>query len=505
MGFVQRGVVKMKVEHTEESDAILRKHGTEIGKATGELRATFGEGWYWRKVRDRAIVLGLIAPEANLVGQNNVKVCVHTTETDAVIVKWGGNIKAACKELKWGNNRAVRLRAIELNVITDERRHGGPETIYKPTPETDAIFFKYPGQLAKCAKLVNWDSKAVRRRMVELEIIRKKKRICSKRIYKPTKKIDAIIRQNHGHVPTIRAILGTWSDAAILARAMELGVRTKGEHLPKDIKYIDNSAIDDVIRKYNGYAVPISNETGWGKEIIRKRAKELGIVFKANEYTGKKYTYQKMYIPTPEVDEIIRDSWGNKHRCVGAGIVVDAVAKIKALGGIRWSEGAVTQRAIELGLSKAAKTSGMKWSDDENQLLEINAHLSLPIIQLKLHNAFPDRKRTQSAIFGQIGRLRLRSASRLDGYNAAGLSRLIGIGTASLVRFTAMGQLRGAKREMDRLEEQGGGFWFYSRDAVREFILKYPEHVDLVKVDKLWFIDLISNGKINKQTQKEAA
>lgn len=484
-----------KALHTDETDDIIRKHGVELGKATSELTERFGGGWYWRKVRDRAVELGVLSPDAVLIGQNGARVCVHTEETDAIIRKHNGNIKAACQELKWGNNRAVRARAIELGVIEDVKRKGGPPIKYVPTPETDAVLFKHPQELAKCAKLLNWDVQAVRRRMVELGIIKAGRKIKRKLKYANTKKTDELIRQYKGHTATLQKILN-WPGEVIIKRAIELGVRQKGEHLPRDIKYINWNAIDEVIRKYNGFVIPIQNETGWGKEAIRRRADELGV---SPKQRNEKYTYQKLYIPTDEVDAIIRQAYSEKYRNGGA--LLRAVEQIKEHAKKTktpiWSEGAVTKRAMELGLVKGRKTyGGSRWQEGENKIILENAHLTVATIQKKLHDKFPFSNRTQGAIFGQLNRLRAQYGK--EGYNLNELSAHLHLSDKTILRLTAQGILKGICRDSERTEGQGD-LWHFTDKAVRDFILEYPDEVDIGVMNKYWLLDLVSGGKLGKK------
>lgn len=44
-------------------------------------------------------------------------------------------------------------------------------------------------------------------------------------------------------------------------------------------------------------------------------------------------------------------------------------------------------------------------------------------------------------------------------------------------------------------ERAGGDKYFIRHSSVHRFALEHPNEYDLAKVDKLWFIDLISQGK----------
>jgi hypothetical protein len=56
--------------------------------------------------------------------------------------------------------------------------------------------------------------------------------------------------------------------------------------------------------------------------------------------------------------------------------------------------------------------------------------------------------------------------------------------------------LRATLRGTDRTEIQGGDTFWITQIAVRDFVLSYPDEVDLRKVEKWWFLDLVTNGRI---------
>ena len=501
-GITERGSVQPVAHHSAKTDEIIVRHGKAIGKAVAELKAQFGAGWYGEKVKARAIELGVISPDDDLLRQP--KVCNHTEATDDIIRKHKGNILAACKELGWGNNRAVRLRAIELGVITKEKRQGKPPIKYTPSPEADAILLKYPQQIQRCVTLLKWDKGAVRRRMVELGIIKSGKKIDTKK-YKHTETTDNIIRQYKGHVATIMDVLG-WPYEVILDRAIALQVRKKGERLPRNFKYINPAAIDDVIRKFNYHVLPIHYETGWGKEKIRERIEELGHIPEGDSVTGRVYTYNKMYIPTPEVDSIITTCWTTFKNKRGASAIRTAAERIKehakATKTPLWSDAAISNRARELGLVKGRKSSNnMKWTEEENKIILDNAHQTVATIQRKLEAEFPLRPRTQGSITGQM--YRLRSDYGMDGFTQRDLSKHLHVSLKTLLRWTARGVLKGTKRDMERTESQGGGFWHYSRKAVRDFIVEYPDEIDTAVIDKYWLLDILTDGKMGKKQEDD--
>jgi hypothetical protein len=56
--------------------------------------------------------------------------------------------------------------------------------------------------------------------------------------------------------------------------------------------------------------------------------------------------------------------------------------------------------------------------------------------------------------------------------------------------------LAAQSRQTERRKEQGGDTWWITIASVRRFILRYPEEVDLARVEKFWFLDVLTGGKV---------
>jgi hypothetical protein len=52
------------------------------------------------------------------------------------------------------------------------------------------------------------------------------------------------------------------------------------------------------------------------------------------------------------------------------------------------------------------------------------------------------------------------------------------------------------RRGTARTGVQGGDMWWISRRQVKSFILRAPEEIDLARVEKIWFLDLLTGGKL---------
>jgi len=56
--------------------------------------------------------------------------------------------------------------------------------------------------------------------------------------------------------------------------------------------------------------------------------------------------------------------------------------------------------------------------------------------------------------------------------------------------------LRATRRGTDRTEAQGSDTYWITHPAVRDFVLRYPDEIDLARVEKIWFVDLVTAGRI---------
>ena len=56
--------------------------------------------------------------------------------------------------------------------------------------------------------------------------------------------------------------------------------------------------------------------------------------------------------------------------------------------------------------------------------------------------------------------------------------------------------LRATRRGTERTERQGGDTYWIAHKAVHAFVLTYPDEIDLRKVEKWWFLDLLTAGRI---------
>ncbi len=188
------------------------------------------------------------------------------------------------------------------------------------------------------------------------------------------------------------------------------------------------------------------------------------------------------YRPTAQIDDLIREAYLR--------LRMGDRSSLKALSGqLGWTRGAVCKRGAELGLARVKERI---WSEREERVLAKFGHLAPSGIQRKLAEA--GFARSVTAIQVKVNRNRIKS--NLDGYSACQLADALGVEVKKVLRWIQQGVLKAERRGTDRLPQQGGDIWWISDAGVRRFVLRYPGEIDLARVEKIWFLSLLTNGKL---------
>lgn len=131
------------------------------------------------------------------------------------------------------------------------------------------------------------------------------------------------------------------------------------------------------------------------------------------------------------------------------------------------------------------------WTGAEDEIVTENASRSPAVIQRRL--ARHGFKRTEIAIIIRLKRLDA-STEDPDHYTASGLAKLFGVAIKVVTGWISKGWLVASRRGTKRTEAQGGDQWWIHRRAVRAFIIGNAAAVDMRKVDKFWFIELLGRS-----------
>jgi hypothetical protein len=188
------------------------------------------------------------------------------------------------------------------------------------------------------------------------------------------------------------------------------------------------------------------------------------------------------YQPTAQIDALIREAYLRLR-------TGDRSAIKAASWKIGWTRNAICKRGAELGL---ARVKERVWSEQEDRILAKFGHLAPTGIQRKLSEA--GFSRSVTAIQVKLNRNRIKS--NLEGYSACQLADALGVEVKKVLRWIQRGILQAQRRGTERLPQQGGDIWWISDASVRRFVLRFPGEIDLARVEKIWFLSLLTDGKL---------
>jgi len=192
------------------------------------------------------------------------------------------------------------------------------------------------------------------------------------------------------------------------------------------------------------------------------------------------------YIITPEMHEKIKEIYKTY---TGNG-EINALAQELRLP--RWK---ITRYAITNGWIARQKKEP-EWTEKEVHVLEQAAHLSPDRIRMRLkHYGF---LRSTTGIV--LKRRRMRFLANLKGQSARSVAECFGVEVKVITRAINLGQLKAGRRGTDRIPQQGGDMWFIKDSDIRAYIMDYLTEIDIRKVDKYWFVDVILGARSPKLT-----
>lgn len=186
---------------------------------------------------------------------------------------------------------------------------------------------------------------------------------------------------------------------------------------------------------------------------------------------------------TPAMDDTIKKCY-REQQPIGRKPYVRALANV--LNMPRWR---VSRRAREIGAYEP-KIKEPEWSSKELLILKHKAHLHPEVIQRHLNKA--RFKRSVTGII--LKRRRMRMLANLDGYSARQLAEGFGIDSKSIAKWIEKDLLQSIRRGTKRTERQGGDIYYIPEKSVRKFIIENTGLIDIRKVDKFWFVDIVANG-----------
>jgi len=211
---------------------------------------------------------------------------------------------------------------------------------------------------------------------------------------------------------------------------------------------------------------------------IYNQARKQGIMFGNNQPRPR-----QVWVTSVEIDRQIRDCYSSPEK-----------GRIKAMArNISRPYWWVKRRAQALGVAAVSLSGSNKapeWSEAEIELLEQHSHKNhVTISRIFKKHGF---NRTATAIVTKRKRQGYDTVD-IDNYTATQLALEFGVDPKVVTRWIDKGWLPAKRRGTDRTEVQGGDMWWISRRNVRKFIIDSAAIIDIRKVNKVWFIDLLVN------------
>lgn len=192
---------------------------------------------------------------------------------------------------------------------------------------------------------------------------------------------------------------------------------------------------------------------------------------------------------SPEIDEALRMVYGLS-RDYGRGDSSHTGSLTLKEITLRFgrTRGYLRRRAEELNLPLRQVKRHSKWSEEEQRILERNAHLSCEAIQKRLVNE--GYKRTISAIRDRITLHNLRQGTPY--FRQEELVQYLGVSAQKVRRWMQEGLIRCQRMQTNSPTDPR----LVHRNEVRRFVQRNPMAIDLRRVDQLWFLDIVFDGKI---------
>jgi len=200
--------------------------------------------------------------------------------------------------------------------------------------------------------------------------------------------------------------------------------------------------------------------------------------------TGKSLKREQWPI-TPEIHARIEKVY---KRDTGNGQVR---ALARGLGYPRWK---ISRYALKQGWT-AKSTKEPPWSENEIEILQEYAYLGAEGLRRKLKQA--GFKRSLAGIV--LKRKRMGFLKYLDGYSACGLAEFLGVDSHFITRAIEAGRLKAKRRGTSRTKQQGGDIFYIPEKAVRAYIINYMNEIDIRKVDKHWFVGLLTKWEMTTE------
>lgn len=189
----------------------------------------------------------------------------------------------------------------------------------------------------------------------------------------------------------------------------------------------------------------------------------------------------KKYPWTPELDAILRQRYDS-------GVRGRAGAIARSLGRPTW---VIKKRARDLALA-APRANWANWTPGEVTFLEEHAGVRhVNWISKKL-------RRSLTSVVLKLKRLHISRRVR-EGYTMRELELALGLDHRRIEQLVSSGKLRARVRGNLHVEA-----WRFTDGDVRDFVRRHPTAFRLDRVDQLWFLDLVFQGRVGEVVRSNA-
>lgn len=160
-----------------------------------------------------------------------------------------------------------------------------------------------------------------------------------------------------------------------------------------------------------------------------------------------------------------------------------------------WATG---RRAQLLGLATKRKKEP-RWSPEEDAVLETYGWMSPERIAMRLKEA--GFLRTTTSVSLRLRRTEVRT--KIDGMTARGFARMLSVDDHAVTGWIHKGLLSAEKKGYGAGNEMRDQYHI-TTGGIRSFFLTHPDLVDFAKLErngnKLWFLEIVTGGRISETT-----
>lgn len=209
--------------------------------------------------------------------------------------------------------------------------------------------------------------------------------------------------------------------------------------------------------------------------------------------------HDRKYQSTPKIDKALTKIYQRPAARFGGHNFRDKGKGVKAYAAeIGWPHWVLVKRAQELGI---ARVKEKQWTKPELEALDELAHFTpAHIWRLFKLRGF---KRSEASI--ACMRKKRGCFKAAPWYSSNSLATLMGVDQHMVAdRWIPLG-LQFIRKHTKRktTTRQHGDVKLFHQKELRRFFVQHPEEIDLLKVDKFWFLEMITAGKIKQVVPSE--